>query len=936
MIEIAFAVHDWYGTYWEYLGVSLFSVMQNTKSAVRFHILCDRTLSADARTSLTSLCAAYGHKILFYDITLDDRIPVEKLLQVGYCEGILYRLYLPEFLPDVPKILYLDADILAHMDIQELWNEDIGGCACAGCWDPPLFGYKDLDKADYDVCLPFWEQTDWNAYINSGVLVLNLERIRKEHKLLEEAIAFWNTYGWAYPDQDALNYILRGKTCLISTRYNMFAKNYPPASESCLYHYSFMAGERNVLNPLDKLYLSYWEKSPFYKRGWGKKEKAYYLRQMKNRTESYERLRLIRPLNEREMFLYAQNLNEKGGYEKATAVLQTAPECCMQIKSYALGKLGRIDEALSALRPVLLEPKDIMYHEHDLHDMYAWDDAGLLYMQAGRYEEAEKAFLHCLYFGTPQKNACAVKALMHLVSCMLHAGTIDKAKAYFNMLYGLEPMNGAVHLCGFQIQMAEKNLCAHALDVVPADVPGTQVQDAETIEIAYALHDYFGNYYEYMGISMLSVMENTKRAVRFHILCDWTLSGTARKLLSALCASYNQQVVFYDMKLDERVSLLNLLKSGCCEGAVYRLYLPEFLPDVPKILYLDTDILVHGDIQNLWNMDISDCAVAGRWDPPLSGCKQTSLVMPEKCQRFYATVDWKKFVNSGVLLMNLDCIRRECNLIEESLTFWEKYGWSNPAQDAINYILRGKIRFIPAQYNMCTKVLKKAKHGIIYHFTDLASTDGGLNEVERLYLSYWEKSPFYNKEWGVAEKVYFLRQMKNRSETGLRLYQLDMLTADRLLMLAENLLIMEDAQKAYNVLCDDRFAGDAAWARRRAWLQAQALEKLGRIEDALSALRPTLVDDAVSYVQHDVKDMEQWNYYGQLCVRLGQYTEAEAAFLHGVYFGTSGKNNCGTTSLYLLVDCARRMGNAEKERQYTIMYKTLVPYDYTQKSGEGA
>jgi len=941
MIEIALSVHDWYGYYYQYLGLSLLSVMENTKSAVRFHILCDKTLTENARKDLTSLCTTYKQQISFYDIALDKRIPVDKLLRAGYCEGILYRLYLPELLPDIQKIIYLDADILVHMDIQELWNEDIGDAACAGRWDPPLFGYKELDKTEYERCLPFWEHTDWNCYINSGVLVLNLERIRHEHNLLEESISFWNTYGWAFPDQDALNYILRGKTCIIDSRYNTYASDYPPATEPCFYHYTYMAGERNILNALDKLYLSYWQKSPFYKAEYGKKEKVNFLRQIKNRTESYERLAQLCQLSGRELLLYAQNLCDKGNYKKVLEVLSTSASTeaadfrkkrALIIYS-ALQKMGRPEDALTVLEAELSEPQKISYyHQHQLLDMHLLDAAGDLYKELKQYEKAEIAYRNALYFGTPQKNNCAHSVLMHLTSCMLHAGNIQKAQYYYNMLYGMAPMDTAVQLLGFQVQFAALKQNKKPSLQVKAQVTG----GAETIEIAYSIHDYFGNYWQYMAISMFSVMQNTKRNVRFHILCDDTLPYKVREELLSMCEQFGQLVLFYDMQLDKRISLLNLLKSGYCEGALYRLSLPELLPDVPKILYLDTDILANCDIQELWNMDVSDYAAAGRWDPPLSGCKQTGLVMPEKCQHFYAQIDWKNFVNSGVLLLNLERIRREHNFIEESLSFWENYGWSIPDQDAINYILRGKIRFIPAQYNMYTKDLKKAKQGIIYHFTDLAATDGRLNEVERLYLSYWEKSPFYNKDWRITEKLFFLRQMKNRSETGLRLLQMNELSSEGLIQLAENLIIMQDYQKAYDVLSGSNFEGDIVICRRRAYLMAEALERLGLIEKALETLRPTLVDDKdLKYISHDVKNMEQWNYYGLLCARLGRYKEAEEAFLHGLYFGTPGKNICGTTSLYLLVDCARCMGNAKKERIYTIMLKTLCQYDMnTVKDGE--
>ena len=170
--------------------------------------------------------------------------------------------------------------------------------------------------------------------------------------------------------------------------------------------------------------------------------------------------------------------------------------------------------------------------------------------------------------------------------------------------------------------------------------------------------------------------------------------------------------------------------------------------------------------------------------------------------------------------------------------------------------------------------------------------------------------------------------MKNRAETSLRLYQMNELSPEGLLSLAQNLCLREDYQKAYEFLSDKRFEGDASWMRRRARLIAEAEKGLGQFENALETLRPTLPDDKfIPYIFRDVKDMEQWNFYGQFCMHLCRFSEAEESFLHGLCFGTPEKNICSTALLYLLVECARRMKDEKKERLYTIMLKTIVLCD---------
>ena len=321
MIEIAYAVHDYFGDYYKYPGVSMFSVMENTEASLRFHILCDPTLTDEAREKLRRLCKTRGQQILFYDIPEDERISKERLFRSGYTEGILYRLYLPKLLPEVSRIIYLDADILANGDIRDLWGFDTGDSAAAGRWDPPVFGYKPVAEAERSFILPFWEETDWNEYINSGVLILDLERIRKEHELLEEAIDFWNTFGFSFPDQDVINYLFRGKKSLLPARFNAFSKDCYFVEEGMFYHYTYMSEDKDRLGVIDRLYLSYFERSPFYRKELDRKEKIQFLRKLKDRTEPYLRLREMTGLSNEEISNLGRSLYLRGEYDQVIEYL---------------------------------------------------------------------------------------------------------------------------------------------------------------------------------------------------------------------------------------------------------------------------------------------------------------------------------------------------------------------------------------------------------------------------------------------------------------------------------------------------------------------------------------------------------------------------------------------------------------------------------------
>lgn len=123
-----------------------------------------------------------------------------------YTKLSLIRCYFSKILKE-DKILYIDADALVVDNIEELWNIDLEGYVLAGVreegeWDKHL-GIEGLN----------------GKYINSGVLLINLKKI-KEEKLDDEMIYLLNKNKYAYPDQDVINIICKNKIKYIEPIYN--------------------------------------------------------------------------------------------------------------------------------------------------------------------------------------------------------------------------------------------------------------------------------------------------------------------------------------------------------------------------------------------------------------------------------------------------------------------------------------------------------------------------------------------------------------------------------------------------------------------------------------------------------------------------------------------------------------------------------------------
>lgn len=127
--------------------------------------------------------------------------------------------------------------------------------------------------------------------------------------------------------------------------------------------------------------------------------------------------------------------------------------------------------------------------------------------------------------------------------------------------------------------------------------------------------------------------------------------------------------------------------------AYYRFFIPELLPDdIDKVLYLDVDIICTGKIKDLFNEVLGSNILGMVGDCVYNDVRNFNRLPYEKEYNYY---------NSGVILFNLKLFREEkCmnKLIDFVLTNPEKCIYHD--QDAINYVLKDRIKNIDWSYNV--------------------------------------------------------------------------------------------------------------------------------------------------------------------------------------------------------------------------------------------
>ncbi|MCC8098469.1 MAG: glycosyltransferase [Clostridiales bacterium] len=125
----------------------------------------------------------------------------------------LLKFVLPELLPEQDKVLYLDGDILARVDLSELYATDLEDNMVAAVIDSGSIYYKQ----------EFTSRVE--HYFNSGVMVLNLKQMRLENMTETLICTKQELNDSNLMDQNVLNVVFDHRVKCLPIWYNFLAIN---------------------------------------------------------------------------------------------------------------------------------------------------------------------------------------------------------------------------------------------------------------------------------------------------------------------------------------------------------------------------------------------------------------------------------------------------------------------------------------------------------------------------------------------------------------------------------------------------------------------------------------------------------------------------------------------------------------------------------------
>lgn len=212
--------------YVPYVSVLLASMLTNCREANYDIIFIQKNIAPEDQSALQKQVAEYNNFSLRF-VDFSEYIKDVSLRVFSYySEAIYYRLFAPYIFKNYNKMIYLDCDLILERDLDELWEIDLGQNLMAAIRDIGLLLHR-YTKGKIELTEKYFntlQGINLNDYFNSGVLVFNFEKFRKEISV-EKMLETIGSQNWNFPDQDILNVLCSGRTLHLPMAWNVLPEN---------------------------------------------------------------------------------------------------------------------------------------------------------------------------------------------------------------------------------------------------------------------------------------------------------------------------------------------------------------------------------------------------------------------------------------------------------------------------------------------------------------------------------------------------------------------------------------------------------------------------------------------------------------------------------------------------------------------------------------
>jgi lipopolysaccharide biosynthesis glycosyltransferase len=211
----------------------------SSKTRVNLRVL-DGGISQASKDRLERLVGRFGNQVRLKFVPVDESVFRGATLGPGESHMTYCRILLPH-LVDVPRLIYLDCDVLVFRDLSRLFDVELSpGKILAAVPDSETLSLADDSPTIADaINLP-----REGAYFNCGVMLMNLDQLRKQ-RFFERAVEFLNRKSaYRFWDQSAINFLLYGQIDELPECWNRASWRFDAQQNNaldCVLHYTTSA-----------------------------------------------------------------------------------------------------------------------------------------------------------------------------------------------------------------------------------------------------------------------------------------------------------------------------------------------------------------------------------------------------------------------------------------------------------------------------------------------------------------------------------------------------------------------------------------------------------------------------------------------------------------------------------------------------------------------
>ncbi|MDA9739780.1 hypothetical protein N9U66_00135 [Synechococcus sp. AH-736-M20] len=162
------------------LAATYSSIRQRTSGDITVHVIADDSVTRKTRRRLRSSMQA-GDRLRFHSAeAVPEAHQLAMQLDGHFSPAIVWRAWIPDYLPKLKRCILLDCDLQVLLDIRRIWTLDLqGNCLSA------FQGGKPHPPAYYD-----WLRTSRDRYFRMCVCLMNLRRLRRNKSFINSRYHF--------------------------------------------------------------------------------------------------------------------------------------------------------------------------------------------------------------------------------------------------------------------------------------------------------------------------------------------------------------------------------------------------------------------------------------------------------------------------------------------------------------------------------------------------------------------------------------------------------------------------------------------------------------------------------------------------------------------------------------------------------------------------